>query len=72
MEASLKMTVLWDVAPCCLVEVYRRFRGARCLHLQGDDERGGKLSNWLHGDIPEDSHLQDPGSNVRLFLQREH
>jgi hypothetical protein len=27
----------WDVAPCSLVEVYRRFRGACCLHYQGDD-----------------------------------
>jgi hypothetical protein len=32
-----KITVLWDVAPCSLVEVYRRFRGAYCLHHQGDD-----------------------------------
>jgi hypothetical protein len=28
------MAVFWDVAPCSLVEVYRRFRGAYCLHLQ--------------------------------------
>jgi hypothetical protein len=33
----MKMTVFWDVAPCCLVKVYRRFRGAYCLHHQGDD-----------------------------------
>jgi hypothetical protein len=26
------MTVFWDVAPCSLAEVYRRFRGACCLH----------------------------------------
>jgi hypothetical protein len=26
--ASMKMTVFWDVAPCNLVEVDRRFRGA--------------------------------------------
>jgi hypothetical protein len=24
-------TAFWDVAPCSLVEVYRRFTGARCL-----------------------------------------
>jgi hypothetical protein len=28
------MTVFWDVAPCSLVEVYRRFRGACYLHHQ--------------------------------------
>jgi hypothetical protein len=26
------MAVFWDVAPCSLVEVCRRFRGASCLH----------------------------------------
>jgi hypothetical protein len=30
--ASMKMTVFWDVAPCSLVEIYRRFRGAYCLY----------------------------------------
>jgi hypothetical protein len=31
------MAVFWVVAPCSLVEVYRRFRGAYCLHHQGDE-----------------------------------
>jgi hypothetical protein len=35
-----KMAIFWIVAPCSLVEVYRRFRGACCLHYQGDD--GGR------------------------------
>jgi hypothetical protein len=26
-----------DVAPCSMVEVYRHFRGAYCLHHQGDE-----------------------------------
>jgi hypothetical protein len=30
--ASIKMTVFWVVAPYSVVEVYRRFRGACCLH----------------------------------------
>jgi hypothetical protein len=34
--ANMKMAVLWVVAPCSLVEVYRRFRGACCLYHQGD------------------------------------
>jgi hypothetical protein len=40
-----KMTVFWVVAPCSLVEIYRRFRGACCLHHLGDegpDDRGSK------------------------------
>jgi hypothetical protein len=32
--ASTKMAVFWVVAPCSLVEVYRRFSGAWCLHYQ--------------------------------------
>jgi hypothetical protein len=35
--ASVKMTALWDIASCSLVEVYRRFRGAYCLHYHGDE-----------------------------------
>jgi hypothetical protein len=30
------MTVFWDVALCILVEIERRFRGAYCLHNQGE------------------------------------
>jgi hypothetical protein len=32
------MTVFWDVEPCSLLEIDRRFRGAYCLHHQSDDE----------------------------------
>jgi hypothetical protein len=28
------MAVFWVVAPCSLVEIYRRFTGAYCLHHQ--------------------------------------
>jgi hypothetical protein len=28
------MTVFWDVAPCSVVEIIRRFRGAYYLHHQ--------------------------------------
>jgi hypothetical protein len=31
-EKQLEMKAFWDVAPCSLGEVYRRFRGAYCLH----------------------------------------
>jgi hypothetical protein len=33
----LKIAVFWVVAPCSLVEVYKRFRGPCCLHHQGDE-----------------------------------
>jgi hypothetical protein len=28
---------VWDVAPCGLVEINRRFSGAHCFHHQGDE-----------------------------------
>jgi hypothetical protein len=31
----LKMAVFWVVAPCSLVEIYRRFKDACCLYHQG-------------------------------------
>jgi hypothetical protein len=37
--ASMKMTVFWNVAPCSLVEIDRRFRDSYCLHHQGDPSR---------------------------------
>jgi hypothetical protein len=33
----MKMTVVWDVEPCSLVEVYRCFRGTCCLHYLVDE-----------------------------------
>jgi len=33
-ERRIKMAVFWDVAPCILVDTYRRFRGAYCLNQQ--------------------------------------
>jgi hypothetical protein len=35
---KLKMAVFWFVAPCSLVEVYRRFGGACCFHHEDDPE----------------------------------
>jgi hypothetical protein len=32
----LKLRVFWDVLPCSQIDVDRRFRGACCLHHQGD------------------------------------
>jgi hypothetical protein len=32
--------VVWDVAPCDLVDIDQRFRGAYCLHNQGDRPDG--------------------------------
>jgi hypothetical protein len=39
------MAVFWDIAPCSIVEIGRRFRGVYCLHHQGDDGDGTHLWN---------------------------
>jgi hypothetical protein len=64
---SMKITVFWDVAPCSLVEVYRYFRGACCLHHQGalimeaaiKSEKSVNFYQTAWRNIPEDSHLHD-------------
>jgi hypothetical protein len=38
---------LWDVSPCSLVQIYRRFRGVHCLRCQGDDGGSKQLGYFL-------------------------
>jgi hypothetical protein len=47
MAVIMKMAVFWVVAPCRLVEVYRRFGGDCCLHYQGKPLWRGYLSTLL-------------------------
>jgi hypothetical protein len=61
--ASMKMSASWDIAPCSLVEVYRRFRGAYCLlaliieaHTSETSVYFNKITRRC---IPEGSHLQN-------------
>jgi hypothetical protein len=41
---SVKMTAFWDVAPCSLMEVHRRFRGAYCIIRAMSDHWHGATS----------------------------
>jgi hypothetical protein len=34
---SMKIRAFWDIVPCSLIGVHWRFRGAYCLHHQGND-----------------------------------
>jgi hypothetical protein len=61
---NIKMAVFWLAAPCILVEVYRRFRVACCLHHQALMMEAASTSEtsvnfyqttWHYN--PEDSHL---------------
>jgi hypothetical protein len=42
----MKMIAFWDIAPCILIEMDRPFRGAYCLHHQGNETR-------LHGGLSQ-------------------
>jgi hypothetical protein len=62
----LKVTDFWDVAPCILIEIGRRFRGAYCLRHQDDGRpnNGRRKDLWnvsfyetARPNIPEVSHL---------------
>jgi hypothetical protein len=43
----MKMSVVWDVRLCSLVGADRRFRGAFCLHFEGDKSSGDGGSKHL-------------------------
>jgi hypothetical protein len=58
MAASTKMTVVWVVASCSLVEVYRRFRGDCYFHHCHDD--GGSKHLWNIGKHLPDYMTQQP------------
>jgi hypothetical protein len=59
------MAVFWVVAPCRLVEVYRRFRGALCLRYQtalimkavSTSETSANFYHTTRRNNPEDGHL---------------
>jgi hypothetical protein len=33
----MKITIIWDITLCSLIQVYRRFRGAYYLHHHSDE-----------------------------------
>jgi hypothetical protein len=66
----MKIRAFWDEAPCSLVEIERRFRGAYCLHLQDDEcltmvairttETSVYSNETTRRYIPEGSNLHTP------------
>jgi hypothetical protein len=54
----MKITVLWGVALCSLVEMNRRFIGVYCLHHQDDDETSVNFFQTAWHNILDVSHHQ--------------
>jgi cephalosporin hydroxylase len=42
---AVKITAFWNIAPCTVVEVGRRFGGSYCLYHQSDGGGGKHLCN---------------------------
>jgi hypothetical protein len=61
----MKVTVFWDVAPCSLVKIDRRFRAAYCLHHQGD-----RQTTWCN--IPDDSYLLSLVFHFLIYIKLYH
>jgi hypothetical protein len=66
-----KMVVVWDVAPCSLVEVHQRFRGPCCLHHQGNESPCSLIEVYQHFRGPcclhhQPTHFPDDGGSKDL------
>jgi hypothetical protein len=77
-----KMAVFWFVAPCSLVEVYRRFRGAYCLHHEcsialmmeaaSTSEMSVNFYQTTRCNKPEESHLHTRRrENLKSLLMQQ-
>jgi hypothetical protein len=63
MAVSMKMAILWVVAPCSVVEINRCFRCACCTHHQGNysPDDGGSKHLWNVSKLLPDYMVQQPG-----------
>jgi hypothetical protein len=62
--ASVKLTVLWDMAPSSLIEADRRFRSAYCLHHQHRF-----TCKRLHGDISQKAVVFILATSIHIFVR---
>jgi hypothetical protein len=61
-EHRLNTIALWDIPPCSLVEVCRRFRGAYCLHHQSGILLRGYMAQYPRKLSPS-PHFNPAGLN---------
>jgi hypothetical protein len=66
MAVTMKSIVFWDVMPCSLVQVTRRFGGTYCLHLERRRERDQKVTSMKHA--ARRASLILNGSSLSLVL----
>jgi hypothetical protein len=51
-SSAMKITVLWDVTPCSLVDHCKGFGGICCLDRQGRENRGSRFLRNFGNNIP--------------------
>jgi hypothetical protein len=57
----MKMAVFWVVAPCSLVDVYRRFRSAMMMEAASAFEMSVNFYQTARRYNPDDSHIRKHG-----------
>jgi hypothetical protein len=58
--SSMKTAVFWVAAPCSLVEVYQRIRGAYSLHHRGVESTSTRLHEANNTDDSQTPGLSPP------------
>jgi hypothetical protein len=58
----------WDTEACSLTEVDRRFRGAHCLHCQGDEEAAMKNRLAISEQIRQGRTLTGTKGGEKIYV----
>jgi hypothetical protein len=75
--ATMNMTALWEIAPCRLVEVHRRFRVTYCLHHRTYDgsyctcKSSADFNETARHYFPEGCHLQARLCSTKLVQNED-
>jgi hypothetical protein len=69
----MKIDVFWDVVPCSLVDIYKRFREAYCLHhphseAENSYETRVSIYQTTQSYIPENSHFMFYCQNITVII----
>jgi hypothetical protein len=67
-DVFMKITALCNIAPCSCVEFDQSFRGAYCLHHEGDEDDYDSKHVWNVGHLLPDYTVQYP---ARLIFNVE-
>jgi hypothetical protein len=70
----VKLAVFWNVAPCSLIEIDRRFRGvyrpiALVMEVVSSSETSVNIYQTTRPNIPEDSHLHDSFGCLVVYIR---